>query len=166
MGRCLDDYVGVYNHSPHSGLGGATPLEAAEHPGDTLKFHAQSKRAKTKAGKVLQVGDIVRIKRKKGVFDKGYLRNWSDTTHMVIEVEKANYKLDNCETYRSGMLQQVTQHDKEQAKDQVKAAHKENKIERELSKEDIKEANIAKKPKRERNSRSIMTEFGPMVIQK
>lgn len=75
----LQDLVASYNSSPHRSLGGVAPINVKEE--NQLEIweahHAQPPRTKPPRFK-FNIGDIVRISRNKGVFEKGYTTNWSE----------------------------------------------------------------------------------------
>ena len=75
----LQDLVASYNESPHRSIGGIRPVDVKEENQlEVWEAHyAQPKRSKPPRFK-FNIGDIVRISRSKGVFEKGYTTNWSE----------------------------------------------------------------------------------------
>jgi len=58
-----------------------------------------------------KVGDKVRIKLIKGVFEKSYTRTYSKEVHTITSIQGNNYTLDNGQTYRANRLQKVSKVD-------------------------------------------------------
>jgi len=84
----LQDLVHAYNNSPHSSLHGFTPSEAADPRNTGLVYHLlypPPTAAKQKNSK-LQVGNVVRLARPRGLMEKGFWANWSDRHYIVGEV--------------------------------------------------------------------------------
>ena len=78
----LPDLVSGYNNSIHRSIGN-TPASTTENilP---LRYGKKSKEPD------LKVGDRVRISRAKGIFEKGYLPNWTEEIFTISQVLKTN----------------------------------------------------------------------------
>ena len=71
-----------YNHKEHSGFGHRTPYSMSEYPDDEVRLVVC-------IGPVMQqpkfkLRDVVRISRAKGIFEKGYVANWSQEQFTII----------------------------------------------------------------------------------
>jgi len=77
----LDDLIEKYNNKIHSTLG-ISPREAYFHP---EKIKQKVRFIKSKASKY-KVGDLVRIAKSKGIFEKGYTANWSIELFKILKV--------------------------------------------------------------------------------
>ena len=81
----LQDLVSAYNATPHRTLGGIRPDEVKEE--NQLEIweahYATTPRTKPPRFK-FKLGDIVRISRNKGTFEKGYTSNWSEEYFTVV----------------------------------------------------------------------------------
>ena len=75
----LDKLLLQYNNKKHSTIK-MTPTEASQMH-DPVELKEQSK---------FSVGDQVRISRIKGIFEKGYLPNWSEALYTVHEVKRTD----------------------------------------------------------------------------
>lgn len=107
----LPNLVKNYNDTPHSGLGGQSPDEAAVNITETrdLAFakKERSKEVKEKSKVQLNVGDQVRIGKEKGVFGKGYEQRWSIKVYTIEKVDGLYYILDDGKRVRGHRLQKV-----------------------------------------------------------
>ena len=110
----------------------------------------------------IAVGDLVRIKRRKKVFDKGYEILWSLKKYKVINIQGLNYTLENGKEYRSASLQKVVPEedelfeDKKEPKDIVKMAKKKRKTELELRREGIEEKHVEKRKRTRAPSEALI----------
>jgi hypothetical protein len=93
----LDALLHKYNNKLHSTIG-MTPVKASLKENETKVL--QNTIAKTRPIPIskahLTIGDKVRISRVKGIFEKGYLPNWSEELYLVDKVQKTipiTYKL-------------------------------------------------------------------------
>lgn len=86
----LDQIVYAYNHARHSTIKmqpAAVTLHNAETAAMNMK-HAALKRRENKrfTSHKYKCGDYVRISRTKGIFEKGYEKNWSEEIFLVTRV--------------------------------------------------------------------------------
>ena len=91
--KMVDDLVKEYSNTKHSSIS-MTPAEASKL---TFVRNVRNKTIPTYKNK-FKIGDKVRISRIKGIFDKGYLPNWSEELFTVSEVKETNpvtYKLQD-----------------------------------------------------------------------
>ena len=92
----LDDLVKRYNNTKHSSIG-MTPVEASKDKNEkdvheNLYGDMGDKKFKPK----YNLGDYVRIAKKKGIFEKGYTPRWTEEVFKVVEILHTNpvtYKL-------------------------------------------------------------------------
>ena len=74
----LKDLVDSYNATPHSAIKGRTPKSVNEQNNLLVWRESYSQQRKFKVKFQFNVGDKVRISREKGLFEKGYVHNWSE----------------------------------------------------------------------------------------
>ncbi len=137
----LDKMIKAYNDTVHSSLDNRTPNEADERTSDTLKLLV-NKLDQQPQQPQLKVGDIVRIKLKKPLFEKGYTRRYSNLTHKILEKRGDHYLIGPDQYYRINDLQLVPIEDVDEKPDKVKQAHRQRKIETELKADGIEETNL------------------------
>ena len=92
----IDDIVNLYNNKKHSAINYLTPKNAYFNEIDLQKERETKDENKPK----FKVNDRVRISYKRGVFDKGYLANWSYEIFKVSDVLNTNpitYKIKDFE---------------------------------------------------------------------
>jgi hypothetical protein len=105
--------ISGYHNSPHGGLpNGYTPNEALDPITSTLirdEQHERILKAREK-GKPVQfaVGDKVRVLKRKGLFDKGYLTKFSVEVFTVESIDGIWIKLNNSKRYRSFQLRKAS----------------------------------------------------------
>ena len=87
----IDDIVDKYNSTRHSSIR-CTPKEAREPENFTYVFNNLYPDEKIDRKQPFNVGDQVRIARKKGLFEKGYEPNWSEELFKVVAVQPTNPK--------------------------------------------------------------------------
>ena len=86
-----DRLIGEYNNRFHSTIGMSPSqasqeknyLEAVENTLSKTNYNANKKPS-------MKVGDKVRISRNKGIFEKGYLPNWSEEVYIVHKIKLTN----------------------------------------------------------------------------
>ena len=83
----LDDLVKAYNHSQHRTIG-CKPSEVNKSNEVKLWLHQYGKVKKAKRKSKFQVGERVRISKVKGLFEKGYLPNWSEEIFTVASINR------------------------------------------------------------------------------
>ena len=64
-----------------------TPVDGSMKENEEAIFELLNKPLKVKNIQKFKVGDTVRISRIKGIFEKGYLPNWSEEIYKVIKVK-------------------------------------------------------------------------------
>ena len=85
----LDKLLNEYNNKYHSTIK-MTPVEASK---DENKIAVLENQTHLKLGNEkpkFKVGDKVRISRVKGLYEKGYLPNWSEALYTIDKVKKTN----------------------------------------------------------------------------
>ena len=85
----LDKLLLDYNNKLHSTIK-MSPVKASLKKNKVLVFNNLPLRQFTVKKPKFKVGDNVRISRIKGLFEKGYLPNWSEALYVVTEVKKTN----------------------------------------------------------------------------
>ena len=82
----LDDLVDEYNNTKHSSIG-MKPIDVDEDDERSI----MKKLGRKGVGDIkFKVGDKVRISRIKGIFEKGYVGNWSHEVFTIVKVIKDN----------------------------------------------------------------------------
>ncbi len=80
----LERLLTEYNKTLHNTIG-MTPIKASKIKNSEIRVHHKG------AGKPkFKVGDKVRISRIKGIFEKGYLPNWSEAIYIIHQVKLTN----------------------------------------------------------------------------
>jgi len=82
----IDKLVYEYNNTKHRTIK-MTPTEASKKENEETVFENINIPLKIKNIQKFKVGDTVRISRIKGLFEKGYLPNWSEEIYTVCEVK-------------------------------------------------------------------------------
>ena len=87
----IDGLISKYNNRIHSTIG-MTPVQASLNENEALvKQNTLNKIRNISKSKIkFKVGDKVRISRKKGLFEQGYLANWSEALYIVDKIQKTN----------------------------------------------------------------------------
>jgi hypothetical protein len=104
----LDAMVKSYNSTPHTGLDNITPNDADERPWDVRMIQSDkvaTNQAAYEGG--LQVGDKVRVKKRKETFEKGYTTRWSKEVFEVVEKHGFKYVLNDGRSFTIDRLQKV-----------------------------------------------------------
>jgi len=87
----LDKLVHEYNNRRHSTIGmSPTKGSLKENEMRVLQNIIDKTKVSTKTRARFKVGDKVRMSRIKGIFEKGYLPNWSEEIYTVEKVQKTN----------------------------------------------------------------------------
>ena len=81
----LDRLMNEYNNKKHSTIK-MTPSEGSMKENEDIVFINTNKPMTIKNNQKFKVSDTVRISRLKGIFEKGYLPNWSEEVYTVEEV--------------------------------------------------------------------------------
>ena len=86
----LPELIDTYNNTKHSKLK-MTPNEASAHPEKVAKVWAALRKEQREPTKPkFKIGDVVRISRSKGLFEKGYDVNWSREVFRISSVDERN----------------------------------------------------------------------------
>jgi hypothetical protein len=98
----LDDFIKAYNNTPHSALGDVTPSNVMNNTEDyrqvqminleKLKFNQSISKTLSQN---IKVGDTVRIKLKKKLFQKGYEINYSPQIYTIVSIQNDTAVLNN-----------------------------------------------------------------------
>ncbi len=78
-----------YNESTHSSIG-MSPINASKNENERKILDKLYDNKVVLKPPKFEVGDTVRISRVKGLFEKGYLPNWSEQIYKIIEVKQTN----------------------------------------------------------------------------
>jgi hypothetical protein len=89
----LPDLLYNYNHTVHSGIGLA-PAEVTRVDGAYIRIAAREKTRTIDATKDINVGDHVRVRRQRGLFEKEGKR-WSNEVFIVVEDHVKSFKIDD-----------------------------------------------------------------------
>ncbi len=83
----LPDLIKKYNEKKHSTTT-LSPIEASKEENEPYVFGVVYKKNSINiSSPKFKVGDSVRISRVKGMFEKGYLPNWSEETYKIVKVK-------------------------------------------------------------------------------
>jgi hypothetical protein len=104
----LEEIIKGYNNTPNINLCKMTPIEAHDDPIAVRQCIQENDSEETH--RVIEIGDTVRTKLKKNVFDKGYEQKWSKSTFKVKDIVGNNYILDNDNTYSGDKIQVIPEH--------------------------------------------------------
>ena len=87
----LDKLMTDYNNKYHSTIK-MTPVEASKNENEEDVTNNNLGKYKINKNKkpIFKAGDKVRISRTKGIFEQGYLPNWSEEIYTVVEVKNTN----------------------------------------------------------------------------
>jgi hypothetical protein len=102
----LPGLLNSYNHTPHSSLKGMSPNDAEKRETDTRNI-AHEQLVKDAKPSKFEIGDTVRVLKKKNVFSKGYEIRYSIQRFTIERIEGKNYILSNGKAHREGDLQKV-----------------------------------------------------------
>ena len=80
----LDRLLSEYNERVHSTIG-MTPIKSSK-----IKSHEMKILDKILSKPKFKIGNKVRISRIKGLFEKGYLPNWSEAIYLIHEVKQTS----------------------------------------------------------------------------
>lgn len=137
----LPGLIKQYNDTPHSGLKAKSqpamsPDEAQVRETDTrIVHHEKVVKAKSfERSSRLEVGDHVRVLKRKQIFDRGYQIRYSVTVYTINEIDGNYYILNNDKRYRERDLQKIKQ---------VKSANENNDEHKEEVIDVQKEAKVA-----------------------
>ena len=110
----LDNLILHYNNTPHSSLkapgqSALTPNESAKMETDTrnIHIHTKDKAEGVKKHKTFEIGDHVRILKRKRVFDRGYEVRYSIAVFQIVKQEGLWYVLNDGRKFREGSLQKI-----------------------------------------------------------
>jgi len=87
----LPTLIADYNNATHSTLG-MSPNEASKHPEEAAKVWDKMRvEGKRQAKPTFKVGDVVRVSRTKGVFEKGFDVGWTRAEYTISRVDASRY---------------------------------------------------------------------------
>eukprot|EP00996_Jenningsia_fusiforme_P004167 NODE_496_length_2180_cov_18.490380_g456_i0.p1 GENE.NODE_496_length_2180_cov_18.490380_g456_i0~~NODE_496_length_2180_cov_18.490380_g456_i0.p1 ORF type:complete len:342 (-),score=-43.01 NODE_496_length_2180_cov_18.490380_g456_i0:293-1318(-) len=79
----LKPLINSYNNRPHSGLKGVKPNEALKHHEKILMMNLDKQ---DDIDIPFKIGELVRVRNKKGALVKGYIPKWSDETYNINRI--------------------------------------------------------------------------------
>ena len=83
----LDEMVNKYNNTRHSSIK-MTPVAASDKKNENIVWLNLNGKVRSKPVKLkFSIGDIVRITKKKAVFEKGYTTRWTEEVFTVSQVQ-------------------------------------------------------------------------------
>ena len=109
----LNDFVSGYNHSKHRSIK-MTPAEASKSENHQEVYHNLYHDIRFKGKANFKRGDIVRISKAKGIFENGYLPNWSEEVFRIrkpVNSSPPKYFLEDlmAEPVKGGFYEQELQ---------------------------------------------------------
>lgn len=107
----IDQLIVSYNNTPHRSLGYLSPNEVKDNAQYVQKLNQDKLKETKQSTHKFAVGQYVRYKLKKAIFDKGYLRIWSSEVFQIKEIKGVNAVLNNDKTYKLSNLQIVEKPD-------------------------------------------------------
>lgn len=173
----IPDFLENYNNSIHSTLDGQTPREALRGTGATSHMFNGTLNASEESynKEIFSVGDRVRLRVKRALFEKKSLGVWTKTVHTVEEIKGSDiYVNDRVEPYRGADLLKVTENESpdvdERGAEREEKRHREQKIEkritRRLNKEGVERGEES--TEEEKNEKALRRykprDFGPMIL--
>ena len=104
----LPEIIANYNSTPHTSLFGLSPDEAAEPKNFNLLFNynLQKGAKNTTHAQQFEVGDTIRIRNRKGVFERAYDKKYSDI-RKIVSIDKNIAHLDDDTTVNLRRLRKV-----------------------------------------------------------
>lgn len=176
--KALPDLLENYNNTDHKSLG-TTPMDAIENNDkyeEKVEHQTDKARQRLYNRDSIEVGTLVRLKIRKGLFEKDS-QKWTKSTHTVSEVQGKDYYIsDRVEPYRKQELLRVDETAqtpavdiaKEKEDDQKEADQKvERRITRRMNMEGVhKKAESTEEEKNDRALRSYRRprDMGPYLI--
>ena len=102
----LQDIVDGYNHEPHVGLYGLTPVEAHEYPALTVETHLMRLKKAEKRSRVgtFKAGDVVRVRLQRTRLEKGYTAQYSTKTFRIVGRRGNYFDLSDGRIFRGPQL--------------------------------------------------------------
>jgi hypothetical protein len=141
----VNDLIQAYNNTPHSALGDIAPysvMNSIEYYRQVQMINMEKLKFNQSINKTLshnmKVGDTVRIKLKKKLFQKGYEVNYSPQTYRIASIENDVAVLDNNTRHKIINLLVVNPNSANQVRNtQLAEVSRANTIKRRLRKEGI-----------------------------
>jgi hypothetical protein len=102
----LENLVEAYNESPHSSINDIPPTNAFTSDNYLLIKNINREKmlhninVSKKLYKKIDIGDSVRVRKKKTVFDKGYEVTYSTKIYQVVEIKNNKATLDDNKDYK------------------------------------------------------------------
>jgi hypothetical protein len=102
----LDEIVNKYNNTKHSTIG-MKPIQARKpvNEGKIMLFEKLREEIPKESKHKFKVGDMVRISRVKGTFEKGFLPNWSTEVFKIVKSLNTRPKTYKIEDYNGETLE-------------------------------------------------------------
>lgn len=108
----LENFIRIYNESPHRGLNYYSPNQVNENSEKIFKYNLEKLNKNINIDYKISVGDNVRVLVRKNVFTKGYIPTWSDEIYKVKMINSTKAILNDNEGnefhYRVDELQKIS----------------------------------------------------------
>jgi hypothetical protein len=150
----IDNIVKNYNNSFHKGIG-IEPANVDKFIASEIIDTAKIKTAFIKGKEILfKIGDTVRVKQDKTVFNK-QVANFSNITYKVVKINKNSLRLDNDTLVKKSNVLVVNEIENEVKVTEKPKAEKDGKVDRRINKEGIERNDdkskriLRKKPKKQ-----------------
>ena len=109
----IQKLITQYNNTPHTSLGNIKPSLATT-PENLIKIGTINHEKQLINNGILQgaknpieIGDLVRVERLKGTFEKGYEQTYSTDLHRVVKTHGGRAELENGDSFKFDRLMKV-----------------------------------------------------------
>ena len=156
----IKDVVKAYNDTPHSGILDLTPDEVAQKGNEEIiqaLNHKKYRENQQYKGQAFKKGDVVRVEKKKGTFNRAYDRVYGRNTHTIKEITMNHALLENNKTVSLRRLKRVedAQLPNVAPVNEIKKAHTQKKADKIFKKEDLNKGNIIQNRTRGRRVQAV-----------
>ena len=139
----IQDIIKVYNNTPHGGIELIKPKDAHKKPYIWIITELNLKKAKknkTNQKHDIRVGDVVRTRIKRKLFDKGTLAKWSNDTHNVTKVDGRHVWVNGRRYVQDNVLK-VKHHDEQIERNAQEVALEQNRARNRIARAGVDAAN-------------------------
>jgi hypothetical protein len=157
----IQNFMNIYNNTPHRSLNNIKPNMVTESKDNMLVVTSinvakqeYNKSLYKKEKEKIKVGDSVRIKKSKNLFEKGYEITYSKEIYTVEKIENTSAILNNGNKYKISDLLIVPKNSLEYSNTEKEKVEKENKIEKKIKQVGLSENDIVKE-KRVRKKKEV-----------
>jgi hypothetical protein len=143
----INHIISNYNNTPHRSLEYITPNQVEKNEAHVKQLNRDKLVGIKESTHKFAVGQLVRYKLKKTVFDKGYKKIWSTDYFTIESINGVNAVLSNGQSYKLSNLQIISKPDEivneiEKPVDEIHRVEKIHKTKKYLQKEGVDETNI------------------------